>query len=159
MMKLFALLFTTFANPVLFVCCSSSGTMVVASTQLYGGTYRFTKIYDNTVGEVPIPNDGIYTIQMRPSSSIVNQYDIGIKVGNSMGGSATITPSGNHGIEDQISIGGLRSTMMMPPPDLYRIEVALSDLLPSSTTIQIDDDVLTINGTKGSVQAARQNVN
>ena len=133
--------------------------MVVASTQLYGGTYRFTKIYDSTVGEVPIPSDGVYTIQIRPSSSIVNQYDIGIKVGNSMGGSATITPSGNHGIEDQISIGGLRSTMMMPPPELYRIEVALSNLLPSSTTIQIDDDVLTINGTKGSVQAARQNVN
>lgn len=155
-MRIFALLFTTLANPLLFVRCSSRGTMGAASTQLYGGTYRFTKIYDTTVGEVPIPNDGIYTIQMSPSSTIVNQYDIGIKVGNSMGGSATITPSANHGVEDQISIGGLRSTMMMPPPELYRIEVALSDLLPSSTTIQMEDDVLTINGTKGCVQATCQ---
>lgn len=155
-MKLVVLLFTIIVSTASLMHCSSS--MQAASAQSYDGLYRLTKIVDTTIGEVPIPNDGIYTIQMRPatSSDIFNQYNIGIKVGNSMGGSATITPTSNYDNKDEVSIGGLRSTMMMPPPELYRIEVALSDLLPSATTIKLEDDVLTIKGSKGSVQAIRQ---
>ena len=126
----------------------------------YIGLYRFTKIVDTTEGEVPIPNDDgstTCTLQISTGNNNLNQYDIGIKIGNSMGGSATITPTTNQGIiDDVITIGGLRSTMMMPPPELYRIEVALSKLLPSATNIQIEDFVLTIVGSKGSVQAIRQ---
>lgn len=158
-MKLVALLFTIVVSTASLMHCST-GSMQAASAQSYDGLYRLTKIVDTTIGEVPIPNDGIYTIQMRPSttgsSDIANQYNIGIKVGNSMGGSATITPTAKNCGEDEVSIGGIRSTMMMPPPELYRIEVALSDLLPSATTIKMEDDVLTIKGTKGSVQATRQ---
>jgi heat shock protein HslJ len=85
-------------------------------------------------------------------------YDMGIKVGNSMGGSATVTPSTNQSEDDKIAIGRLRSTMMMPPPELYRVEVTLSDLLPSATNIQIQEDngLLTIKGPEGMVQATRQ---
>jgi heat shock protein HslJ len=158
------LLFTIIVQSVLVLvvrCDSSSSSSMAAtvSTHHYEGLYRLTHIVDTTVGEVPIPSDGTYTIQMRPSTTGLNQYDIGIKIGNSMGGSATITPSTttNQDMEDAITIGGLRSTMMMPPPELYRIEVALSDLLPSATSIQIENDiVLTIKGSKGSVQATRQ---
>ncbi|NJK53461.1 MAG: hypothetical protein HC936_12805 [Leptolyngbyaceae cyanobacterium SU_3_3] len=41
----------------------------------------------------------------------MNQYDIGIKIGNSMGDRATITPTADHGNEDEVTIGGLRSTI------------------------------------------------
>lgn len=134
----------------------------------YDGLFRFTKIVDATMGDVPIPNDdtaGTHqcTMQIRPSTAsssstsiMKNDYDIGIKIGNSMGASATIIPATTQVTDDAITIGGLRSTMMMPPPELYRIEMALSDILPSATNIRIENDVLTIKGSKGSVQATRQ---
>ena len=156
------------------ILCNSIMTVAAAAVPVsthhnYDGLYRFTKIVvEKTAvgGDIPIPNDDICTIQIRRSSSDTDTtsinhpkyYDIGIKIGNSMGGSATITPSTCDNPEyDEITMSGLRSTMMMPPPELYRIEMALSDLLPSVTNIQIkDDSVLTIQGPKGRIEATRQ---
>jgi META domain len=134
--------------------------MEATAVGLYDGLYILTSIVDLEIGsEIPIPNDSECTIRMQHSTTgDVNQYDIGVKVGNSMGGSATVTPSLESDTNNKagISISGLRSTMMMPPPELYRIEVALSYLLPNAETIEIKENILTIKGSRGSVQASRK---
>ena len=64
-----------------------------------------------------------------------------------MGGSATITsPTANHGIEDEVTITGLRSTMMMPAKDLFQLETYLSRTLPKMDTISVQDGTLTLEG-------------
>jgi META domain len=134
-------------------------SLVLAQTmaaQNYEGSYRLTKVIDENMGEIPIPT-GDFIFRMNPSNADANQYNLGIKLGNSMGASATVSDLDNeNSSEDTISIRGVRSTMMMPPPEIFRIETAMSDLLPSVTTINLENDVLTLKGSKGIIEATRK---
>jgi META domain len=126
------------------------------AVQNYEGMYRLTKVFDEKMGEIPIP-EGDFVLRMDPSKPDVNQYNLGIKLGNSMGTSAIVSELDNESSsEDAISISGVRSTMMMPPPEIFKVETAMSDLLPAVTTIALVDDVLTLKGSKGIIQATRK---
>lgn len=127
-----------------------TSTMAVSN---YEGVYRLTKVLDVDMIEIPIP-EGDFTIRMKPGN-VANQYDLGIKLGNSMGTVVTVSDS-DDGEKDAVAIGGVRSTMMMPPEKVFKLEVALSDMLPAATLIHLEDDnLLVIEGPKGTVQGTR----
>ena len=121
----------------------------------YEGLYRLTEVISNNMGEIPLPS-GDFILRMDPSKTEVNQYNLGIKLGNRMGSLATVSELDNDSIEDAISISGVRSTMMMPPPEIFRVETAMSDLLPAVTTVLLENDILTLKGSKGVIQATRK---
>lgn len=126
------------------------------AVQNYEGLYFLTKVFDEKLGEIPIPA-GDFILRMDPSKTDVNQYNLGIKLGNSMGASAKVSELDDESSsEDAITIGGVRSTMMMPPPEIFRVETAMSDLLPAATTIALESDVLTLKSSKGIIQATRK---
>ena len=45
--------------------------------------------------------------------------------------------------------------MMMPPPEVFRVENALSDILPHATTISLSDNKLTLEGSGGKIVAQK----
>jgi META domain len=145
----------TMDSTTLFIFIIASLLAKSMALRNYEGLYQLTKVIDDIVGEIPLP-DGEYTIRIVPAKGVVNQYDISIKLGNSMGASAVVSDSDNGSLEDAVSISGVRSTMMMPPPELFKVEVAISDVLPAATSIDLEGNLLLIKGSKGSLQASRK---
>jgi hypothetical protein len=127
----------------------------------YEGVYRLTKVLDANMEEVPVPN-GDFTVRMQPGAQ-ANQYNVNIKLGNLMGASATVsdltTSDGtvDNVQKDAIAISGVRSTMMMPFKELYKVEMALSTILPAAKLIHLEteDTLLVIEGPKGTIQCTR----
>jgi META domain len=120
--------------------------------QRFEGIYHLSKLLDADKGEIPVPRSD-FKIQMQPGKES-NQFMFRIKIGNSMGASVTVSDS-NDGNTRAVSITALRSTRMMPPKELFRVECALSDILPAANLIHLEDNVLIIEGPKGEMQCTR----
>jgi hypothetical protein len=142
-------------STTLFIFIIASLLAKSIALRKYEGFYQLTKVIDHIVGEIPLP-DGEYTVRIEPAKGVVNQYDISIKLGNNMGASAVVFDLDNGSLEDAVSISGVRSTMMMPPHELFKVEVAISDVLPAATSIDLEGNLLLIKGSKGSLQASRK---
>lgn len=119
----------------------------------YEGEYRLIKVIDTEMGDIPVPK-GEFKIQMQPGK-IANQYDMSIKLGNSLGTSVTVSDYADDAKKDAVTIGGVRSTMMMPPENIFRVEVALTNMLPAATLIFLENDLLAIEGPKGTIMCTR----
>jgi hypothetical protein len=125
----------------------------------YEGTYRLYKVIDTAAenGECTLPL-GDFRVQIKRNE---NDYDLHIKIGNSLNGQMTIVPrtssSGPHsGAHDAVSIRRISSTRMMPPEPLYRLERALLDILPEVEDIYWNDvGQLVWEGPRGSVLCTR----
>ena len=128
-----------------------ASTMAVNSN--YEGLYKLTSLYDTETGEVALPENEI-TVRFQPG--LDHQYAIGIKVGNSMGSTITVSDSSEPD-RDAVSVGPVRSTMMMPPQEQYAVEKALSKILPAMEFLHLErgDDMLVMEGSKGSMQCLR----
>jgi hypothetical protein len=123
----------------------------------YEGLYRLSQLFDDEMGEIPLP-DKEFKVKMEPDAKagVPNSYNMGLLLGNSMGGSVIVSESDVDG-KDAVKIGSLRSTMMMPPEDVFTIEMALRDTLPASTLIHLErnDELLVIEGPKGKMICTR----
>lgn len=120
----------------------------------YEGVFHLTKVLNAKNEEVLVP-EGDFKVRMQPGQQ-ANQYDMNIKVGNSMGASATVSGSDDD-VKDAVAIGGVRSTMMMPPKEIFEVEMALSDILPSARLIYLaeNNSLLVIEGSKGTIKCTR----
>ena len=126
-------------------------TMAVNSN--YEGLYKLTSLYDSETGEVALPEKEI-TVRFQPGND--HQYALGIKVGNSMGSTVTLSDSSEPD-RDAVSVGPVRSTMMMPPQDQYAVEKVLSRILPAMEFLHLENgnDLLVMDGSKGSMRCSR----
>jgi hypothetical protein len=140
-----------FATTISILVSLLTSTMAVSN---YEGVYSLTKVLDANMGEIPIPS-GDFKVRMQ-AGKVANQYDMGVKLGNMMGSSVTVTDS-DVSNKDAVTISGMRSTMMMPPENIFKVEVALSDILPAANLIHLEDNdnLLVIEGPKGTVQCTR----
>jgi hypothetical protein len=95
----------------------------------YQGEWKLNKaFYGPELGKFPLPDNhniiaSFEEVQDAASSTVV--YRFGIKVGNSMGTDITLTGKKFEGGFDEVTIGPIRSTMMMPPPELQPVEFEL----------------------------------
>ena len=126
-------------------------TMAVNSN--YEGLYKLTSLYDTETGEVALPEKEI-TVRFQPGND--HQYALGIKVGNSMGSTVTLSDSSEPD-RDAVSVGPVRSTMMMPPQDQFAVEKVLSRILPAMEFLHLENgnDLLVMEGSKGSMRCSR----
>ena len=124
----------------------------ILAVRNYDGRYQIIKCADATMGEIPLPKKN-YVISLRRSSVDDDQkYQLGIEIGNDMGAPVEITATNPDSSEDNISVGLLISTYMMPLPDVYKVEVAVGDIIENATTISLANNILTIKGENGIVQ-------
>jgi len=126
---------------------------VMAVNSNYEGSYKLTQLYDSETGEVPIPKE--FVVRFRPGPA-ANRYQVGFKIGNSMGGTVIVSESSEDS-RDAVKVGPVRSTMMMPAADVYEVEKALTKMLPDMEFIRLEnsDDLLVMEGPKGSMRCAR----
>ena len=112
---------------------------MAASCVNYAGTYKLSSAFENG-SPVHIP-PGNFLLQVREADT-PNVYPFGIKIGNSLG--STFSVSGDD--DRTVAVGLMRSTMMMPPPDMFELEKALSRIMPTLTSIQLEEDHLVLEG-------------
>jgi hypothetical protein len=126
----------------------------VMATALYEGSWELQEAFDTEMAHIHIP-DGSFRLQLYADSGDDNIYDFDLKVGNQLGGRLAIIGETETETGHTVKIGPIRSTMMMPPEPLFKLETALSALLPSMNTIKLQGDTLTLEGTKGKLVCQR----
>jgi hypothetical protein len=90
----------------------------------YRGEWKLnTAFYGPELGPFPLPDNHNIIASFEKASSVL--YRFGIKVGNSMGTNITLTGKTFEGGFDEVTIGTIQSTMMMPPPELQPVEFEL----------------------------------
>ena len=130
-------------------------TTIMALNSNYEGLYQLTNLYDSETGQVTLP-ERVITVRFQPGQPGTHEYAVGIKVGNSMGCTATVSESSEED-RDAVSMGPVRSTMIMPPPEQYAVEKALSKMLPKMEYIHLEeaDERLVLEGSGGTMQCVR----
>lgn len=114
----------------------------VALSMLLDGKYLLQSLYDDHGAALSIP-DGAFTLSIEHDANEKGRYNFGLKIGNNMGGSMTVDDEGG------VKIGPMRSTMMMPPPAIYALETELNKIMPALTTVALEGQKLTLDGSKG----------
>lgn len=99
----------------------------------YQGTYKITAVFENSAS-VPIPtnynnDDNMFRITIDRIE--LNIYNFHMKIGNSMGTTMTVLlgKSTTKATMNDVQFGPIRSTKMMPSPDVYQVEVAMKHML------------------------------
>jgi hypothetical protein len=139
-----------FLASVLTLCFTSA--MVTAD---YSGTYRLIAGTDAVRNAITIP-PGDFRLEIAATSK-QSQYQISIKVGNSMSTFFTVkTPNESSVLsaKESIEVGGVRSTRMLPSPTLAALERVLSNALPAMSTIEVSDGQLLLEGDAGDLTFA-----
>lgn len=140
------------------------GIIMTTHAYRYDGTYRLTRIEAvDFGGEINIPDDREFSLRIKAIGTTDTkeeelQYDLNVKIGNSLGALISVTPASDDGGEqDTVSVSNVISTRMMPPPELYTIERALSAILPAAEKIHynVDTSMLQIEGRSGSIQCIK----
>merc|ERR1711862_200586 len=67
-------------------------------------------------------------------------YNLGIKIGNNLRTRLMITSSGNESQEKTVEVGPVMSTMMMPPRELFDLEMFLSDAFPKTNRLELKEE-------------------
>lgn len=106
------------------------------------GSWNLVQIYSENMTPETLP-DGSYHFKIQEQNS--EHLQISIKVGNNLSSSVTLG-GGESDASQQVTIGGVRSTMMMPPDSQFKLETYLSNMLPKITSMIRVDDTLILEG-------------
>jgi hypothetical protein len=107
------------------------------------GTWKLVETYDEDMHQVDLPG-GSFSFKIKETEES-NRLMLAIKVGNQM--SAPIFLEGDGESSPQsISFKGMRSTMMMPAENLFKLETYLTNTLPKMDSMSIENEILTFNG-------------
>ena len=118
---------------------------------LLGGNYQLQLVQDSSMtGKIELP--ATYEAHIHPmnsdesgTSQPEDKYRFGIKIGNSIGCTLTIDPASK-----TASTAGCRGTRMMPPPEVYKVESAVNDILTNLKTVEAGEDGLIFKSESGS---------
>lgn len=116
------------------------------------GDWKLVELYDDRNQPVELPSSSEGFVLHLVKKEIKDEQDpeqqegaktlsLYTKIGNSMGGVLSLVDdSANLEKEQTIKVGPLRSTMMMPPPELFAVEQYLSKYLGAMKTLKLSDD-------------------
>jgi hypothetical protein len=129
---------------------------------MFAGSWKLTSVFDDEMAPIIVP-EGDFRLTLEPSKDFwrSGNYDMGLKIGNRLGGRMTALvrkeTDGLGGEKRNIRIGPVRSTMMMPEASVFRLEVALTDILPAAATAELviqeaeGTTLLVLEGPKGKL--------
>lgn len=119
--------------------------VAMANKETFIGKWKIVEALDEQFQPFALP-EGQFFIQLENDKNGDNALMAFIRIGNNMRTKITFGDSTSDG--DSISVGGLMSTMMMPPEPLFRLETYLSNTMPKMTTVQTEDsgDRLILSG-------------
>eukprot|EP00529_Nitzschia_sp_RCC80_P036119 CAMPEP_0113456290 /NCGR_PEP_ID=MMETSP0014_2-20120614/8811_1 /TAXON_ID=2857 /ORGANISM="Nitzschia sp." /LENGTH=163 /DNA_ID=CAMNT_0000347739 /DNA_START=119 /DNA_END=610 /DNA_ORIENTATION=+ /assembly_acc=CAM_ASM_000159 len=117
------------------------------------GDWKLVELFDDQNEPVEIPDapsdDGfvLHLTEKQGAGDGDNDDDDGktlslyTKIGNNMGGiMLLVDDETNSNNEQTIKVGPLRSTMMMPPPQIFALETYLTKYLSTMDTLKLNDD-------------------
>lgn len=111
----------------------------------YTGTYNLVSIYDRSASqEINIPT-GTFTLTVQPAGRLadpansLDPYDLRMRIGNILGTGINVTHSNT--IDQIVDMASIFSTRMLPPPEIFDVEIAIKYILPACTEIRfvVDD--------------------
>lgn len=111
----------------------STLVLTMADKASFVGKWKLIEAYDEEFQLVTLP-EGDYVFDLKDEDSQSDNLVAYIKIGNNMRSTITFLDEADQG--DNITVGGLRSTMMMPPEPLFRLESFLSNSLPKMNLVQ-----------------------
>jgi META domain len=118
-----------------------------------GGKYSLSEVFDAKEEPVQLPV-GRFDLQVAPvesdgaeTESETIRYRYNLKIGNMLGGSFEMTRTTNV----LTKMGPMRSTMMMPPQELYALENKLNKMFPAVTVLDLEEGKLVFKGSEGSI--------
>jgi hypothetical protein len=119
------------------------------------GSWNLVEIYSENMTPETLP-PGSYHFKIQEQDP--EHLQLNIKVGNNLGSSITLLEgSDNNASFQKVRIGGVRSTMMMPPENQFKLETYLSNMLPKITSITIVDDTTLILEGEGKIVCQQLN--
>jgi hypothetical protein len=147
----------------LWAIVSLAGTAMAAPAPWLEGTYDLVRVTDSDDHEVTWPReDQTFTLRLTPVPDDPDTYRLHVKIGNNMGCGVhvhTATTDDPRSGQATVTLEPVHSTMMMPPEELFKLEMVLSRVLPQITSIELDaaQQRLTLRGAQGTL-VARTNV-
>jgi hypothetical protein len=105
------------------------------------GSWNLVEIYSENMIPETLPADaagGSYYFKIHEEDA--DHLQLSIKVGNNLSSSVTLLGGGD------VTIRGVRSTMMMPSDIQFKLETYLSNMLPKITSMTRVDDTLILEG-------------
>jgi hypothetical protein len=135
---------------------------------MFAGSWRLAEVFDDRMASINLP-EGSFLLTLQPKDDFWSSgtYDLGLALGNRLGGRMTVAvPMESDGLSPgkrNIKIGPVRSTMMMPEESVFRLEVALTDILPEMSTIELvinqqdETTLLVFEGPKGKLVCEKVN--
>jgi hypothetical protein len=155
--------FTTMANsfPV-------DISQTVPVEPMFAGSWKLSEVFDDRMAPINLPGDS-FLMSLQPTKDYWRSgtYDMSLALGNRLGGRITVAvPMESDGLSPlkrRIRIGPVRSTMMMPEESVFLLEVAMTDILPEMSTIELvtnEEDgtaLLVLEGPKGKLVCEKVN--
>ncbi|CAJ1947785.1 unnamed protein product [Cylindrotheca closterium] len=124
-----------------------STTSFAMATSPYVGTWQLAEIIDAESNSKPLPEGKTFEARIEEADEGVLR--MAIKIGNNMRTKISLVGEGTPESQE-IKMGGVMSTMMMPEASLFAVEKFLSKTFPTVTKMELDGDKLTLVG-QGSV--------
>lgn len=117
------------------------------ATSPYVGTWHLAELIDAESNPKPLPEGKTFEAHIDEDGENLR---LAIKVGNNMRSKISLIGEGTPESQE-IKMGGVLSTMMMPPAEVFAVEKFLSKTFPTVTKLELDGDKLTFVGEGGSV--------
>jgi hypothetical protein len=134
---------------------------IATSTMMnnYEGSYTLQSVLDaNRVSlNIPAGNEFLLDV-MKDDDTNSNVYKLSFRIGNVLRSKMVVTSTTDLSVTDTIQMSGVSSTRMLPPPEVNAVEVGITNILRSATSIQYQDtdhNMLSIEGTNGSFTCKR----
>jgi hypothetical protein len=130
------------------------------TTSNYEGSYHLAAVYNKDNMGIELPSlEYTIRLQKKRHEDDSDIYSMEMRIGNSIGAQLAVMD-----IVDEpstVTVGGLVSTRMLPSPEIYQVETAISDVLKgTSTTIRFKNEAdstqhLIIEGSNGAMECKR----
>jgi hypothetical protein len=162
--KALLILFLPFATMATSISVETSNTM--PAEPMFAGSWKLAEVFDDRMASINLPEgDFLFTLQPSKDFWRSGTYDMSLALGNRLGGRITVAvPMESDGLSPgkrKIRIGPVRSTMMMPEESVFRLEVAMTDILPEMSTIELKEEdgtaLLVLEGPKGKLVCEKVN--
>jgi hypothetical protein len=118
----------------------ASAVVIGSDIASFVGEWQLTEIYDSVDSSVPkeLPKEGgPFVLKLSPSDKDPEHSLLAwTKVGNTMRTSIVVLDAD----QGSIKVGSLMSTQMMPPQELFDLEILLSKVLPAMDQMVLSND-------------------
>ena len=164
LLSIVGIMFATVATTVDTTTATATTATATATTDpsRFVGEWKLKEIWDSENNDTPRnlwSDEGPFILRLE-SREHANDNDneilgLNVKVANSIFSYMEFLDDNNNNNNNNIRVGSMMSTLMMPSPELYQLEIYLSNYLPQMTSMELggrgESEKLLIMTTSASV--------